>query len=415
MAGASDKARFYLEQSIPELKEYERKKIFSLVCSPSLPQSRHTDQSQDEINSIARKRSDFEHKINARECAPSNYARYAEFEINVDSLRRKRVRRLKVRVPMHSGQRRVFFVLDRATRKFPGDIGLWMQQIEYARLQKAYKKLSQISTKALRLHPSKPDLWIYAAHVAMDDHADVTEARSYMQRGLRFCKGSRSLWLEYLKLEVLYIAKIAARKQILGIEERQKQYMDDPNAELETLPQLRADDRHVSQAEDVNEAELLKLANTPALNGAIPVAIFDAAMIQFKDDDKLCLDFFDTVHNMDSLPCLPSVLKHITDHMLRCWPPSWRTVVCNMKLSCVGTAVTSPAFPRRFGSSLKKLQEASVEVASCKGMVDAVRDWVQTFLENDSLDVALRQIMLSTLSRLEVAAESNHARVGVKD
>jgi len=31
MAGASDKARFYLEQSIPELQEYERKKIFSKV------------------------------------------------------------------------------------------------------------------------------------------------------------------------------------------------------------------------------------------------------------------------------------------------------------------------------------------------------------------------------------------------
>jgi hypothetical protein len=31
MAATSDKARFYLEQSIPELQEYERKKIFSKV------------------------------------------------------------------------------------------------------------------------------------------------------------------------------------------------------------------------------------------------------------------------------------------------------------------------------------------------------------------------------------------------
>lgn len=31
MAGASDKARFYLEQSIPELQEYERKNIFTKV------------------------------------------------------------------------------------------------------------------------------------------------------------------------------------------------------------------------------------------------------------------------------------------------------------------------------------------------------------------------------------------------
>ena len=34
MAGASDKARFYLEQSVPELQELQRKKIFSEVRFP---------------------------------------------------------------------------------------------------------------------------------------------------------------------------------------------------------------------------------------------------------------------------------------------------------------------------------------------------------------------------------------------
>ncbi len=32
MAGASDKARFYLEQGVPELREWERREIFSKVC-----------------------------------------------------------------------------------------------------------------------------------------------------------------------------------------------------------------------------------------------------------------------------------------------------------------------------------------------------------------------------------------------
>jgi hypothetical protein len=31
MAGASDKARFYLEQAVPQLQEFEQKKIFSKV------------------------------------------------------------------------------------------------------------------------------------------------------------------------------------------------------------------------------------------------------------------------------------------------------------------------------------------------------------------------------------------------
>src|SRR3954454_5830774 len=168
MAGASDKARFYLEQSVPELKGYERKGIFTtvrcgnfLLCLPQL------NNVQPEVTSIARKRSDFEHKLNARGSSPSDYIRYAEFETNVDALRRKRVRRLSLKAPAHNGQRRIFFILDRGTRKFPGDIGLWMQSIEYARKQKAHKKLSQIFTNVLRLHPTKPDLWIYAAQFAM--------------------------------------------------------------------------------------------------------------------------------------------------------------------------------------------------------------------------------------------------------
>jgi hypothetical protein len=31
MAGASDKARFYLEQAVPQLQEFEQKKIFNRV------------------------------------------------------------------------------------------------------------------------------------------------------------------------------------------------------------------------------------------------------------------------------------------------------------------------------------------------------------------------------------------------
>lgn len=33
MSGASDKARFYLEQAVPQLQEFKEKKIFSEVCN----------------------------------------------------------------------------------------------------------------------------------------------------------------------------------------------------------------------------------------------------------------------------------------------------------------------------------------------------------------------------------------------
>lgn len=41
MAGASDKARFYLEQSVPELQDLQRKKIFTEVPPRAIPDEAH--------------------------------------------------------------------------------------------------------------------------------------------------------------------------------------------------------------------------------------------------------------------------------------------------------------------------------------------------------------------------------------
>jgi U3 small nucleolar RNA-associated protein 6 len=40
MSSATDKARFYLEKSVPELKEYERKKIFNKVHPTGPPRTK---------------------------------------------------------------------------------------------------------------------------------------------------------------------------------------------------------------------------------------------------------------------------------------------------------------------------------------------------------------------------------------
>ena len=126
MAATTDRARFYLEQYVPELQEWSQKGIFS----------------RDEITSITKKRSDFEHILNARGSTPADYARYATYEMNLDALRKKRCKRLGVKASAFGGQssqRTVFFVLDRATKKFPGDMGLWMQYINFCKKEKAGK------------------------------------------------------------------------------------------------------------------------------------------------------------------------------------------------------------------------------------------------------------------------------------
>ena len=418
MAGASDKARFYLEQSVPgilihpdvqyafhllnryisELQEFSRKKIFS----------------KDEITSIAKRRSDFEHKLNARGSAPIDYARYAEYEMNLESLRRKRVQRLGVKTTNHSGQRRIFFVLDRATKKFPGDLGLWMQYVGFARKQKSNKKVSQILTSLVRLHPTKADVWIYAANYAMDELGDMTESRGYMQRGLRFCKGDERLWLEYARLEMFWVAKVWKRRRILGVdvEPREARINSDEgiDGDIVTLLKLTEEDINPGNgnAEGTDQEALENLTKSPALSGAIPMAILDSAMKQFNYDETLCLQFFDMVCEFDDLPCLTQILNHIMDVLERYSSPA--ALIRYVQQPVKGFDAASPGFPTAFGLCLDRMKMAFTRskplptLSSVEGprhvLDEQIIDWLLEYLDEKDLDLDVRRVISMTVRRV---------------
>ncbi|KAH7085921.1 U3 small nucleolar RNA-associated protein 6-domain-containing protein [Paraphoma chrysanthemicola] len=348
MAGPSDKARFYLEQSATELNELERKKIFT----------------REEITSIAKKRSDFEHIINARGSHPSDYLRYIEFEKNVDALRRKRIKRLGVRYK-GAGQRTIYFLYNRATRKFSGDLTLWMQYIDFARKDKAYKRLNDIFTSVARLHPTKPEIWVHAANYFMDTQADITNARSYMQRGLRFCKNSEYLWVEYAKLETIYVGKIAGRRKILGLDadhSKAQEAGDDGDGDVDmiSLPQVTAEDINPSlkQNDGVDEVALQNLASAPVLTGAIPLAVFDSAMKQFQGKPKVAERFFAMFAEFEQLSCIPRILQHVLEYLHQISPQSVDTAICEFRVRLFGRNPADPEFPPALADAFDTMSAA---------------------------------------------------------
>jgi U3 small nucleolar RNA-associated protein 6 len=332
-----------------------------------------------------------------------DFVRYVEYEMNLDTLRKKRVKRLGIRQAGHSGQRRIFFILERATRKFHGDLGLWIQYIEYARKQKAHKKLSMIFTDALRLHPTSADLWIYAAKSVLDDHADMSQARSYMQRGLRFCKNARPLWIQYAKLELIYIAKLVARQRILGLDEArpkpvQETAQDDMDADMIALPQITEEDINPAQGED--EEALQTLNSTPALSGAIPLAIFDGAMKNFHNDDQFGFEFYEMVSEFEEAPCLGKILEHVVETLRAHNPTSPRTQICYIRLPTAGIRVTSPEFPRALGGALARLKESPLTADLAREVVN----WLQPVAETEDLDPSLKKVIVATMRNAERAS-----------
>ncbi|KAK4556250.1 U3 snoRNP protein [Recurvomyces mirabilis] len=346
MASASDKARFYLEQSVPELQDYERKGIFT----------------RPEITAITTKRSDFEHILNARGSKPGDYARYAEYEQNLDSLRRKRCKRLGIKgAKTYSGQRTVFFILDRGTKKFPGDSGLWMEYIRFCQREKANKKLAKVLTSVLRLRPGEWGLWVVAAKWYAEEQGDMQTARSYMQRGLRFCRDRRELWGEFVRLEMVFLAKVAARRRILGMDDEVKESAVEVEQEDEnmiSLPAVTAVDFEGEEGkgmEVVDVAALQKLAKAPAFSGAIPIAIFDAATKEVKNDPEVAEMLFEIVSGFTEVPATKNVLRHILEHLQTTKPTSPEAVLCEARLYTQGMDVTSVEFPAALGTTLKHI------------------------------------------------------------
>lgn len=397
MSAAADKARYYLEQSVPELKELQKKKIFT----------------PEEITSVAKKRSDFEHKINARGSSPADYAQYAEFEINVDMLRRKRVKRLGIKNPMYNGQRRVFFVFDRGTRKFPGDIQLWMQAIEYARRQQALKKVTQMLTNVLRLHPAKSELWIYAAQFALEENGDMTEARGYMQRGLRFCKNNKDLWLQDFRLELNWIVRIHARRRILGIEQKSREAEqvktagEDDNVMM--LPKLTAEDitPEDEELDKVNVEALANLESAPTTNGAIPIAIFDAAMEQFQKNSNLSLKFYEEIMPFASegCPALEPIRTHINNFLEETCPNSWQACACHVSMPIFGVASSDLAFLTGIRNVLARMDQ---DLARCEDR-GRLSEWCRGFLSTlskDDLDPSLKKVLDFKLRALSLTSLS---------
>jgi U3 small nucleolar RNA-associated protein 6 len=388
---ASDKARFYLEQQVPELQEYERKQIFT----------------REEISAIAKKRSDFEHILNARGSKASDYVRYATYEMNLDSLRKKRCKRLGVKATAHGGQRTIFFILDRATKKFPGDLGLWVQYVQFCQKEKASKKLAKVFTAMLRLKPREWGLWVLAAKHYAEDQGDMTTARSYMQRGLRFCKDERRMYLEYAKLEMVYLAKLAARRKILGLdEERKAPAAQEEDDNMMMLPEISAEDIDPEAnkgVEEVNADALQRLANAPAYTGAIPLAIFDAAMKQFNDDSDVANDFFDLVATFDTVPSARKILDTVYTRLQDTAPNSAHQIICEAKMHTFSVAPTSVDFPAALGQSIAIVKSGSTKV-SAAGQSKLAENAVVYFLslvvkQKDEMDEGVVRVLEASIKK----------------
>lgn len=336
--------------------------------------------------------------------------------MNLESLKRKRVKRMGVRISGHTGQRQIFLILDRATIKFQGDIGLWMQYIEFARKQRSNKKLSRILTSALRLHPMKTELWIYSAKYELEERGDIIKARSYMQRGLRFCKNSQNLWLEYAKLEMIYFTNFVRQERVLRTKGHYSLENVTPSdnmitADMVSLATITASesDKNLHLDDSFPQRDLEKVELEAAKIERIPIAIFGAAMEQFAHDLRMGERFFDTIAEFQGVADASSILQHIINYLVATAPLDPVTLWCFIRQPVVGIGPLSSEFPGALRVALARLNSTMQEKLALEGqphmlhcrciVAQRVIEWLAAFFVND-LDADIFKVLMNTLKKL---------------
>lgn len=287
----AEKVRYYLERSVPELEDLTSKGLFD----------------KNEITMIMRRRTDFEHRIQGRGSKPRDFLKYTDFELNLEKLRKKRYNRLakvglidtKPSILDWAGPRRILFIFERATRRYPGDLTVWGHYLRYAKANGAIKVIYKVYSRLLQLQPRNIDAWLLAAKYEFETNANAKGARLLFQRGLRFNPESLELWLSYVQFELTYISRLLARRKVLGLitlkqqqehqqSEEQKlqdaiardQTADDGSIDVIELPQQTGEEAADINAElkHLPEVDMNMLGNpelNPALRGDVALTVFD--------------------------------------------------------------------------------------------------------------------------------------------
>jgi U3 small nucleolar RNA-associated protein 6 len=129
-----------------------------------------------------------------------------------------------------------------------------------------------------------------AASWEFDQNNNATSARVLLQRALRLNKDSKKTWLEYFRMEMLYVAKLRVRRSLLGLESTTT--APSTSSSGITIPLV--------PGEDNKGKEKTKSAKEDFLSGAVPMMVAQQAFAAFPGDLAFRSAVLDVCESFDS-------------------------------------------------------------------------------------------------------------------
>lgn len=268
-------------------------------------------------------------------------------------------------------------------------------------------------TNALRMMPKDPEMWIMAGKRS-SRNGDMAAARGFFMRGCRFCTKDCTLWLEYARSEMEWLEKIEAKKNRLGKNAPAPlPANDDDELRLDSDEEDEDNDGLVlpeptkAEARVIDKSAAKQLESNPAMDGAIPMAIFDISQKQAFFKPEVGEQFFDMFASFKDVSVQSRISQHVLDTLNQNYPNHPSTYNCHIRQPIVGVSPFTAEFPRNLMQVLSRLRSSLEATTDKEGLEKKTAAWIDDYLSLEGLDVAIEKVLkhirttLSTVSPLE--------------
>ncbi|KGQ10879.1 hypothetical protein BBAD15_g3780 [Beauveria bassiana D1-5] len=160
-----------------------------------------------------------------------------------------------------------------------------------------------------------------------------------------------------------------------------------------------------AQAKVIDESATQQLAANPALDGAIPMAIFDIARKQAFYKPDVAERFFLMFATFRQLPVYPRIAQHVLDALTSQCPRDPATANCLVRQPIAGVSPLTADFPRGLREALPRLEEQLAATSDRAVLVKKTETWIDECLAVEGLDEAIKTVLEHTKSSLNEEAE----------
>ncbi|KAK9900557.1 hypothetical protein P389DRAFT_208035 [Cystobasidium minutum MCA 4210] len=315
-----ERVQLNLERLLPELRDLEKKKIFT----------------RREIDEIVKRRTAFENSLIRKGSNEQDWLMYIEYEKKLELLRKIRYNKLNLKgrptVSDYSIARHILSLYSSSVTRLPGSMKLWQSYITHViSTSNSSAEVSRVLARAIGLHPTKADIWLLAIRFEADGTptgnaggiggGNIDAARKLTMRALRFMKSatkedSIKIWLEWIRLEISFMERLRKRWEILGIKDAMSgeqnvktvdiaadkdasDALPDPKSDL--VQESREDSALAKTAGEVQDSS--QEGEHAVLSGEIVKVVITNALSSSKDD----IEMYDAV--LQLLRTLPTPVR----------------------------------------------------------------------------------------------------------